>query len=170
MTVSPTATTGGLAGVLHAGPGHNPVRSPDAGRRRRRRRAVGPGAPRQNAGAANLLKPSPISEWNTERSGRRGCPQSERLGNDQAWRWSYNARGIIEIPNRLLLARTAVVVRWCCFGRTHAGPRLQDLQCPSWMWTQLATHSLWCPCGNRPPRGSAISSHVSHQCDSTGCS
>jgi hypothetical protein len=28
----------------------------------------------------------------------------------RAWRWSYNARGIIEIPNRLKAARTALIV------------------------------------------------------------
>ena len=28
----------------------------------------------------------------------------------RAWRWSYNARGIIEIPNQLLANRTAVIV------------------------------------------------------------
>lgn len=28
----------------------------------------------------------------------------------RAWRWSYNARGIIEMPNRLRLDRTAVIV------------------------------------------------------------
>lgn len=28
----------------------------------------------------------------------------------RAWRWSYNARGIIEVPNRLKAAKTAVIV------------------------------------------------------------
>ena len=28
----------------------------------------------------------------------------------RGWRWSYNARGIVEVPNRLRLADTAVVV------------------------------------------------------------
>jgi hypothetical protein len=42
-----------------------------------------------------------------------GPPLVEDPGADlavRAWRWSYNARGIVELPNRLRLAHTAVVV------------------------------------------------------------